>query len=151
MFRDWCSDENTSGIFGEKSTKWWKNNFQTSTTSTLLVTGVPAMTTTAASAGDYVTFSFFLSHLLICFENYVTFSYFPKILRTTSHFPMCLENYITFTFLPKQYVSHFIICPKSQFGNWKLKHIIFSGTSNASDGGVAITTWRHLNIVDPLH
>merc|ERR1711884_110142 len=26
-----------------------------------------------------------------------------------------------------------------------------SGTSNASDGGVAITTWRHLNIVDPLH
>merc|ERR1711962_1131254 len=26
-----------------------------------------------------------------------------------------------------------------------------SGTSNASDGGVAITTWLHLNIVDPLH
>merc|ERR1712186_300396 len=26
-----------------------------------------------------------------------------------------------------------------------------SGTSNASDGGAAITTWRHLNIVDPLH
>jgi len=26
-----------------------------------------------------------------------------------------------------------------------------SGTSNASDGGVAITTWRHLNIADPIH
>merc|ERR1711874_831863 len=25
-----------------------------------------------------------------------------------------------------------------------------SGTSNASDGGVAITTWRHLNIAEPL-
>merc|ERR1711862_173276 len=26
-----------------------------------------------------------------------------------------------------------------------------SGTSNASDGGVAITTWRHLTIAEPLH
>lgn len=26
-----------------------------------------------------------------------------------------------------------------------------SGTSNASDGGVAITTWRHLNIAEPIH
>jgi hypothetical protein len=28
---------------------------------------------------------------------------------------------------------------------------IRSGASNASDGGVAITTWRHLTIADPLH
>merc|ERR1711962_302927 len=28
---------------------------------------------------------------------------------------------------------------------------IRSGTSNSSDGGVAITTWRHLTIAEPLH
>ena len=81
-----------------------KDYFQTSTTSTLLVTAVPAMTTTAASAGDYVTFSY----------------------------------------LPKKSESY-------RKSDLKLKLLICSGTSNASDGGVAITTWRHLNIVDPLH
>ena len=52
-----CSDENTFGI-PVKKYKMMKKYLQTSTTSTLLVTAVPAMTTTAASAGDYVTFSY---------------------------------------------------------------------------------------------
>ena len=116
-----CSDENTFGI-SVKKYKMMKNYLQTSTTSTLLVTAVPAMTTTAASAGVYFTSSYFMSHFLILchiFLFYVTFSHFN------------LFNSFLF--------------------DWKLKNLIFSGTSNASDGGVAITTWRHLNIVDPLH
>ena len=99
-----CSDENTFGI-SVKKYKMMKNYLQTSTTSTLLVTAVPAMTTTAASAGVYFSSSYFLSHFLISchiFLFFVTFSYFM------SHFLiLCLIFifYVTFSY----FMSHFLI------------------------------------------
>ena len=88
-----------------------KNCFQTSTTSTLLATAEPAMTTTVAFAG--ASFGFDHQHGDDRDDGH---DFGDKLLHLISQ-----------------------------------QRLICSGTSNASDGGVAITTWRHLNIVDPLH